>query len=38
LCPERELGREEERIDISAFVILSINPWEKEWFVRALSI
>jgi len=38
LCPERELGREEERIDISTFVVLSISPWEKEWFVRALLI
>jgi hypothetical protein len=26
LCPERELGRGEERIGISTFVILSISP------------
>ena len=38
MCPERELGREEERIDISPFVILSISPWDKEWFIRALLI
>jgi hypothetical protein len=26
LCPERELGREGERVGISTFVILSISP------------
>jgi len=26
LCPDCELGREEERIDISTFIILSISP------------
>jgi len=38
LCPKRELGREEEKIDISTFVILSITPQQEQWFARALLI